>query len=90
MGIRPVIWVIWAALAIILAILLIYRGTLLENEDDQIFLDANAENQEHEQELILKRAQKLTPYVYTATAATCLMGLGILGYIVMEGLKNFN
>ena len=90
MGISPVIWIVWAAVATILAALLIYRGTLLQNEDDQIYLDANAEHQQHEQELILNRAKKLTPYVYAASAATVLMGLGILIFIVMQALKSFN
>ncbi len=90
MGVSPVIWIAWAAVATILAALLIYRGTLLQNEDDQIYLDANAEHQQHEQELILSRAKKLTPYVYAASAATVLMGLGILIFIVMQALKSFN
>lgn len=90
MGIRPIVWIIWAAVATVLAALLIYRGTLLQNEDDQIYLDANSEHQQHEQELILSRAKKLTPYVYAATAVTCIMGLGILGYIIMEAVKNLS
>jgi len=88
MGVRPIIWIIWVGVAIVLAALLIYRGILLENEEDQLYLDANAENAQHEQEMILNRAKKLNPYVYAASAATILMGLGILGYIVMEAIKN--
>lgn len=88
MGIQPIIWIIWAAFATILAALLIYRGTLLQNEDDQIFLDANAEHEQQEQDLILRRAKKLNPYLYAASAATILMGLGILIYVVMEAVKN--
>jgi hypothetical protein len=90
MGVNPIIWIVWAAVATILAALLIYRGTLLQNEDDQIYLDANAEHQQHEQELILNRAKKLTPYVYVASAATVLMGLGILIFIVMQALRSLS
>ena len=90
MGIKPIIWIIWAVFAVILAILLIYRGTLLENEDDQVYLGANAERSQQEQDLILHRASRLNPYVYAATAVTCLMGLGILGYIITEAIKGFS
>lgn len=90
MGVSPIIWVIWAAVATILAALLIYRGTLLQNEDDQIYLDANAEHQQHEQELLLIRAKKLNPYLYAASAATILMGIGILVFIVMQALHNLS
>lgn len=88
MGIRPFIWVIWAAFGTILAALLIYRGTLLQNEDDQIFLDANAEHEQAEQDLIIQRAKRLNPYLYAASAATILMGLGILVYVVMQAVQN--
>lgn len=88
MGITPIVWIIWAAVATILAALLIYRGNLLQNEEDQLYLDANAEHQQHEQDAIINRAKKLTPYVYAASAATILMGLGILVYVVMEAVKN--
>lgn len=88
MGIRPFIWIIWAAFATILAALLIYRGTLLQNEEDQLYLDANGEHQQQEQNVIINRAKRLTPFVYAASAATVLMGLGILVYVVMEAVKN--
>lgn len=88
MGVRPIIWIVWAAVATILAALLIYRGTLLQNEEDQLYLDGNAEHQQQEQNLIINRAKRLNPYVYAASAATVLMGLGILVYIVMEAVKN--
>lgn len=88
MGIQPIIWVIWAVLGTILAALLIYRGTLLQNEDDQIYLDANAEHQQHEQELILNRAKKLDPYVYAAAAVTGLMGVGILVFVIMQAVRS--
>ena len=88
MGVRPIVWIIWVGVATILAALLIYRGILLENEEDQLYLDANGENAQHEQDAIINRAKKLNPYVYAASAATILMGLGILGYIVIEAIKN--
>jgi len=90
MGVRPIVWIVWAAVATILAALLIYRGTLLQNEEDQLYLDANAEHQQQEQNLIINRAKKLTPYVYAASAATILMGLGILAYVLMQAFKNFS
>jgi peptidoglycan/LPS O-acetylase OafA/YrhL len=90
MGVRPFIWIIWAAVATILAALLIYRGTLLQNEEDQLYLDANAEHQQHEQDLILNRAKRLTPYVYAASALTVLMGLGILAFIVVQAVHNLS
>ena len=90
MGVMPIVWIVWASVATILAALLIYRGTLLQNEYDQLYLGSNSKNQETEQDLIINRAKKVTPYVYAATAATSLMGLGILVFYIMEAIKNLS
>ena len=35
----PVMWIIWSAFVLFMAVLYIYRSSLTKNEEDQIFLD---------------------------------------------------
>ena len=49
MGYMPVLWIVWAGVAVILLILLGYRGTLTRYEEDQIFLDDAGNHQAQEQ-----------------------------------------
>jgi hypothetical protein len=88
MGVMPILWIVWAGVATILVVLLVYKGTLTRYEEDQIFLDANAEHQQHEQDAILTRVQKVQPFVRIATGATCLLGAGILGFYVWDAVQH--
>ena len=84
----PVMWIVWAGVALILLILLGYRGTLTMHEEDQLFLGSNGSNQELEQNALLLKVQKITPWVRVAIAATCLMSAVVVGYYVMEAVRN--
>lgn len=50
---------IWGAITIVLIVLLIYRGQLLNREDDQIFLAKGEDNLAAEQRTIVARIDSL-------------------------------
>ena len=54
---------LWGGLTLVLVVLLIYRGTLTMHEDDQLFLDNAEDHMQKEQEELLKKMNRITPWV---------------------------
>jgi D-alanyl-lipoteichoic acid acyltransferase DltB (MBOAT superfamily) len=55
--------ILWGGLTLVLIVLLIYRGTLTMHEDDQLFLDSSEAHMQKEQQDIIKRMDRLTPWL---------------------------
>ncbi len=90
MSAMPVLWIVWAGVAAILLILLGYRGTLTRYEEDQIFLDDAEDHQKTEQNTILLKVQKITPYIRIAITATCVMSAWIIGMYVWDAIRHLS
>ena len=76
--------IIWAALTTILIVLLIIRGTLTNRESDQLFLDQAESHMEAEQVQIMKRVNRLNPFVRVLGAASGLLILVIAGLAIWQ------
>lgn len=87
MGAMPVLWIVWGGVAVVLLVLLGYRGTLTRYEEDQIFLDEAGHHHAQAQTEILAKVRKVDPFVRMAIAATVLMSVGILGMYVWDAAK---
>jgi hypothetical protein len=87
MGALPILWIVWGGVAIVLLILLGYRGTLTRYEEDQIFLDDSGKHHETEQHDIVVKIQKIQPYVRVAIGAASLMTVCILGLYVWDAMS---
>jgi hypothetical protein len=73
------LFIVWIGLTAVLIVLLIYRGTLSMHEDDQLFLDdANAHIAKEQQELV-HRMDRLTPWVRICGAGSALLIVVIAG-----------
>ncbi|HLI61811.1 MAG TPA: hypothetical protein VKV05_00330 [Terriglobales bacterium] len=72
--------IIWGVLTLVLILLLIYRSTLSMHEDDQLFLDESSKNLREEQELVIARMKKVTPWVRILGAASgvLIIAIGIM------------
>lgn len=55
--------ILWGGLTLVLIVLLIYRGTLTMHEDDQLFLDSSEAHIQKEQQELILRMDKITPWV---------------------------
>jgi len=86
----PLVWMltVWGVLTGVLVILLIYRGTLTMQEDDQLFLDDTKSHMEREQAEIIAKVNKLNPFVKVLGAASGIMFLVIAGMFIYQGLNN--
>ncbi len=78
--------IVWGGLTALLIVLLIYRGTLTNREDDQLFLDQAESHMEAEQVELMKRVDRLTPYLRALGAASVALILFIAGLAVWQQL----
>jgi hypothetical protein len=86
----PLVWMltVWGVLTGALVILLIYRGTLTMQEDDQLFLDDTKSHMEREQAEIIAKVNKINPFVKILGAVSGIMFLVIAGMFIYQGLNN--
>ncbi len=78
----------WAAITVVLIILLIYRSTLSMHEDDQLFLDESSSNLRLEQEALQLRMKKITPAVRILGALSGLLIVAVGAMWVVERMNN--
>jgi CDP-diglyceride synthetase len=85
----PLVWIgiVWGVVTAILVILLIYRSTLTMHEDDQLFLDESQSAMEQEQIQLMKRVNKISPYLKVLGALSGAMILVMAGMAIYQGLN---
>jgi len=76
--------VIWSVLTSILVVLLIYRSTLVMHEDDQLFLGEAEAHLEKEQVDLMRKVDRLTPYLRWLGASSVVLIL-IIAVIAVYG-----
>jgi hypothetical protein len=84
MSAMVIMLIVWGAVAVVLMILLGYRGTLTRYEEDQLFLDDAGKHHEVEQTEILTKLERIRPFVRLTIAAECLVTAGIVGIFVRD------
>ncbi len=86
----PLVWMltVWGVLTGVLVILLIYRGTLTMQEDDQLFLDDTKSQMQQDQAELIAKVNKINPFVKVLGAASGIMFLVIAGMFIYQGLNN--
>jgi hypothetical protein len=77
----------WGALTAALIALLIYRGTLTMQEDDQLFLGESESHMAREQVEIMNRVHRLAPFVKALGTASAVLILAIAGVAIYQGLQ---
>ncbi|HZR65754.1 MAG TPA: hypothetical protein VFA85_11445 [Terriglobales bacterium] len=76
----------WGVLTATLIALLIYRGTLTMQEDDQLFLGESESHMAREQVEIMNRVNRLGPFVKALGTASAVLILAIAGVAIYQGL----
>jgi len=86
----PLVWMftVWGVLTGVLVILLIYRGTLTMQEDDQLFLDDTKSQMQQDQADLIAKVNKINPFVKILGAASGIMFLVIAGMFIYQGLNS--
>jgi len=74
--------ILWAGLTVVLIVLLIYRSTLSMHEDDQLFLDTAEAHMAKEQEELIGKMNRLTPWVRICGAGSAVLTVVIAGMLL--------
>ena len=81
-----VMWSVWAAFALFLAVLYIFRSSLTRDEEDQIFLDESFDHEKAHQAVIATRVARIEPLVRFARWLVVAMTAVVLVYYVRDVL----
>ena len=76
--------IVWAGLTLVLIVLLIYRSTLSMHEDEQLFLDSAEAHMAKEQEELIGRMNKITPWVRVCGAGSAALLVIMAGMMLYE------
>lgn len=84
----PIMLIVWAAIAACFLALLAYRGQLTRYEEDQLFLTENDSNEQREQSEIVRKVNKIRPFVNLFGYAAALMTIGIVGLFTYDAWQH--
>jgi hypothetical protein len=74
--------IVWAGLTVVLIVLLIYRSTLSMHEDDQLFLNNSEAHMAKEQEELIGRMNRITPWLRLCGAGSAVLLVVIAGMML--------
>ena len=89
MTIVPVMWAVWGAVVAFAAALYIYRSALTKDEDGQIFLDESFAHEQSAQAAIVAKVNKVEPYLRVALWLVGVSTLFVIGYYIVDLIKQF-
>lgn len=79
----------WVVITCVLAVLVIYRGTLSSREDDQIFIGDAEKHHYQEQQVIIARISRLTRPIITLAVVSGVLLLASASVWLYGGFKSF-
>ena len=85
----PIMWAVWAALVLILAVLYLYRSNLEKNEEDQIFLDEAFAHERNAQSAIIAKVNKIQPVLRASMILASIATVFVIGYYILDVVNQF-
>ena len=85
----PTMLIIWAVVTVAFLLLLAYRGQITRYEEDQLFLNGSHSNEENQQTEIIRKVNRLAPFVRLLGGATSVITVGIIGLFVYDAWQKF-
>jgi hypothetical protein len=89
MGFVPLMWAFWGAAFFFMAAVSVYSSRLTRNEEDQLFLTDSSSHAKSEQQAIAVKVGKIQPLRRTAFLLAGAMTLVVLGYYVLDMIRQF-
>ena len=80
----PTMIIIWAVVTVAFLLLLAYRSQITRYEEDQLFLNGSNSNEETEQHEIVRKVNRLAPYVKILGGAASLVTVSIVGMWIYD------
>ena len=89
MNALPAMLAVWTVCAVVFAALMLYRSHLTRHEVDQVFLDEfTNHNNEREHDDIVRRVERIRPFVQYSGGAAALLLVGMIGIYIANVLPN--
>ena len=88
MSFIPVMLIVWAVVAACFLALPAYRGQLTRYEEDQLFLNETESNEQREQSEIVRKVNKIQPFVRAFGVAAAAMTAGIVGIFTYDAWQH--
>ena len=85
----PVIWSVWGASVVLMAVVSLYASSLAKDEEDQIFLADSSSHERTEQATIAGRIEKVEPLKRTSLWLVGAMTLVVLVYYIFDMIRQF-
>jgi hypothetical protein len=85
-----VLWSVWAAFVLFMAILYIYRSSLTRDEEDQIFLDESFDQEKALQAVIASKVGKIEPLLRISRWLVVAMSCVVVVYYIRDILVQLN
>jgi hypothetical protein len=85
----PTLLIIWAVVTVSFLLLIAYRGQITRYEEDQLFLNGAHSNEENQQNEIVRKVNRLAPFVRLLGGATGVVTAGILGLFIYDAWQKF-
>lgn len=89
MGTLQILLIAWGIVTAILICSLIYRSTLANREEDQIFLDSAGDKMANEQRAIVTRIEKLGPPITVLWVLSGALLAAVAGMWLYHGYQSF-
>ena len=80
---------VWGVVTVALVCLWVYRATLEQHEDGNIFLDAAEHRMANDQRVLVTRIEKLRTPINSLMIVSGVLLVAALGLWLFQGLKNF-
>lgn len=80
----PVMLIVWGVVAACFLALLAYRGQLTRYEEDQLFLSDVESHEQQEQNEIVRKVNKIQPFIRAFGVAAAAMTIGIVGIFTYD------
>jgi hypothetical protein len=84
----PVLLIVWAAITACFLGLLAYKGQLTRYEEDQLFLNETISHEQQEQNEIIRKVNKIQPFVRGFAVAAAAMTAGIIGIFTYDAWQH--
>lgn len=85
-----VLWSVWSTLALLLAVLVMYRASLVRDEEDLLFLDDNFAHEKAAQAALLARIARVEPVVRVTQWMVAGMSTIVMIYYVRDIMVQLN
>jgi hypothetical protein len=84
----PVLLIVWAAIVACFLGMLAYKGQLTRYEEDQLFLSETVSHEQQLQSEIIRKVNKIQPFVRIFGVASAVMTAGIVGIFTWDAWQH--